>query len=293
MLLNIRFPNLGISLPEFGTGFTLFGLEIKYYGIFIAIAFMLGLLVACREAKRTGQNSDDYMDFLLWMIIPAILGARLYYVFFSFDYYKEHPAEILAIRNGGLAIYGGVIAAFIVLLIFSRKKHLSMRLMLDTIAMSLPLGQAIGRWGNFTNREAFGCYTDSLFAMQIAVDEASYTTPELLEKLIVVDGISYIQVHPTFLYESLWNLAIVLIILLYRKRKKFDGELFAIYVCGYGIGRTWIEGLRTDQLQIGNSGIAVSQVLSAVLALAALGTVICKRVKRKKTNEEKTEKMQV
>lgn len=277
MFLNIRFPNLGISLPDFGTGITIGGFTIKYYGILIAVGFLLGLLVTQREALRTGQNPDDYLDYLLAMILPAIIGARLYYVIFSWDYYGSHPKEILAIRNGGLAIYGGIIAGIITLIIVARIKKKSFWQMADTIVMGLLVGQIIGRFGNFTNREAFGSYTDSLLAMQIPVGEASYTTAELLEETVIIEGIPYIQVHPTFLYEALWNLLVLAILFAFRKRKQFQGELFAMYLVGYGIGRAWIEGLRTDQLQLGSTGIAVSQILSGLLALAALAAIICSR----------------
>lgn len=287
MYLNIRFPNLGISLPDFGTGFSIGGFTIKYYGILIAIGFLMGLVVAQQEAKRTGQNPDDYMDYLLIMILPAIIGARLYYVVFSWDYYSQHPDQILAIRNGGLAIYGGIIAATITMVIAAKIKKKSFWLISDTICMGLLVGQIIGRFGNFANREAFGGFTDSLFAMQIPVGEASYTTAALLQKAVTIEGVPYIQVHPTFLYEALWNLLVLLIIFAYRKQKKFDGELFAMYLIGYGIGRAWIEGLRTDQLQIGTTGIAVSQVLSAILALTAFAAILYNRKRCKNLLSEK------
>lgn len=277
MFLNIRFPNLGISLPDFGTGITIGGFTIKYYGMLIAVGFLLALLIAQKEAKRTEQNPEDYLDYLLWMILPAIIGARLYYVVFNWDYYSQNPGEILAIRNGGLAIYGGIIGAAIALWIVIKRKKQIFWQVADTIAMGLLTGQIIGRFGNFFNREAFGSYTDSFLAMQIPVSEASYTTPELLQHAVEIGGVSYIQVHPTFLYEALWNVMVLLVIFFYRKHKKFHGELFAIYLIGYGIGRAWIEGLRTDQLTIGDTGVAVSQVLSVVLAVVAIGTIIYNR----------------
>lgn len=277
MFLNIRFPNLGISLPDFGTGITIGGFTIKYYGMLIAVGFLLALLIAQKEAKRTEQNPEDYLDYLLWMILPAIIGARLYYVVFNWDYYSQNPGEILAIRNGGLAIYGGIIGSAIALWIVIKRKKQIFWQVADTIAMGLLTGQIIGRFGNFFNREAFGSYTDSFLAMQIPVSEASYTTPELLQHAVEIGGVSYIQVHPTFLYEALWNVMVLLVIFFYRKHKKFHGELFAIYLVGYGIGRAWIEGLRTDQLTIGDTGVAVSQVLSVVLAVVAIGTIIYNR----------------
>ena len=222
------------------------------------------------------------MDLALFGIIFAIIGARLYYVIFEWDYYKEHLLEIFNLRNGGLAIYGGIIAAVIVTVVLAKRRKLSIWQMLDTGCTSLIAGQIIGRWGNFVNREAFGGYTDNLFAMQIKVSDAYYTTPELLEKAVTVNGTQYIQVHPTFLYESLWNLAVLIILILYRNHKKFKGEVFLMYVAGYGIGRAWIEGLRTDQLVIPGIGVPVSQVLSIVAAAAAIIIIVYKRIQTKK-----------
>ena len=219
------------------------------------------------------------------MIIPAIVGARLYYVIFSWDYYKNHLSEIIQIRNGGLAIYGGVIAGAITLYIFCKKKHLSMLQFGDVAVKGLLVGQILGRWGNFFNREAFGGYSDGLLAMQIRMDEAAYTTQDLLDKAVTVDGVQYIQVQPTFLYESLWNLGVLVIILLYRKHKKFNGELFMMYLFGYGIGRFIIEQFRTDQLLLPYIGLPVSQVLSACLSVFALIVIMYKRSRLKKASK--------
>lgn len=292
-ITDIRFPNLGILLKNVGDGISLGGFEIKYYGMIIATGFLLGLFFAMKEAKRTGQDPELYLDFLLCMVIPAIVGARLYYVIFSWDYYKEDLMRIFRIREGGLAIYGGVIAGIIVLILFAKIRKQSFLKMTDTICMSLLIGQILGRWGNFFNREAFGSFTDGIFAMQIPVDYFRETgriyeiaQTGLLEKTTeaVIQGTSMtcIQVHPTFLYESLWNLALLLIIFLYRKHKKFDGELFAMYLTGYGAGRFWIESLRVDQLQIGTTGLAVSQLLSGTLAVLAFGTILYQRRKQRK-----------
>ena len=165
--MDIRFPNLNLVFSNVGTGITIFGFEIKFYGMIIAVGFLAGLLVAQREARRTGQDPEIYLDYLLTMVIPAIVGARLYYVVFSWDYYKDHLNEILLTRNGGLAIYGGILAALLTLVIFCKVRKYSPLLMADTAVMGLLIGQIFGRWGNFFNREAFGGYTDGLFAMQI------------------------------------------------------------------------------------------------------------------------------
>ena len=211
-----------------------------------------------------------YVDFALYAIILSIIGARLYYVIFSWDMYKDNPLKIFAFREGGLAIYGAVIAGIATGFVYSRVKKQNFWLMADTILPSLMLGQTLGRWGNFFNREAFGGYTDGLFAMRYIKDQVSNISPEVLEHTVTVNGVEYIQVHPTFLYESLWNLCWLIFLILLRKHKRFDGQIGALYIIGYGLGRVWIEGLRTDQLLIGHTGIAVSQVLSAVLIAAGI-----------------------
>lgn len=282
MNTTIRFPHLGLTLNP-GKSFTVFGIEIAYYGVIIALGMLAGALVAYREAKKTGQKVDDYIDFTLYTLIAAIIGARIYYVIFEWDYYSAHPLEIFNLRAGGLAIYGGVLASALTLLIFTKVKKLKFWLMADTAVQGLIIGQIIGRWGNFFNREAFGGYTDSFFAMQLPVSEAKGITQELIEHLVTIDGVSYVQVHPTFLYEGTWNLLLFICICLYKRHKKFDGEIFAIYLMGYGVGRFIIEGLRTDQLVIkALGGIAASQVLSIILIVLAAAFVIYNRVQLKK-----------
>lgn len=282
MNTTIRFPHLGLTLNP-GKSFTVFGIEIAYYGVIIALGMLAGALVAYREAKKTGQKVDDYIDFTLYTLIAAIIGARIYYVIFEWDYYSAHPLEIFNLRAGGLAIYGGVMASALTLFIFTKVKKLKFWLMADTAVQGLIIGQIIGRWGNFFNREAFGGYTDSLFAMQLPVSEAKGITQELIEHLVTIDGVSYVQVHPTFLYEGTWNLLLFIGICLYKRHKKFDGEIFAIYLMGYGVGRFIIEGLRTDQLVIkALGGIAASQVLSIILIVLAVAFVIYNRVQLKK-----------
>lgn len=265
----IRFPHLGIVLKNVGDGINIGGFEIKYYGMIIATGFLLGLIVSYYAAKHENKFDPELVfDYLITMIIPAIVGARLYYVIFSWDYYKNHLSEIIQIRNGGLAIYGGVIAGAITLYIFCKKKHLSMLQFGDVAVKGLLVGQILGRWGNFFNREAFGSYTNSLFAMQIPTN------------FFGNEAATFIQVHPTFLYESMWNLVLLLLIIFFfTKRKKFDGELIAIYCIGYGIGRFLIEGLRTDSLMIGSTGIRVSQILALILAVFGTAFILYKRKK--------------
>ena len=277
----IDFPNIGIHLESVGDHITVFGFDIAYYGIIIGIGILVGLLIAVAEAKRTGQKEEDYYDLAIYAVIFAIIGARAYYVIFSWDMYKDDLLSILNIRQGGLAIYGGVIAAVITVLIFARIKKLSAPLLMDTAGLGLVAGQMIGRWGNFFNREAFGEYTDSLLAMQLPVDavRSSDITELMREHMETVDGVYYIQVHPTYLYESLWCMMVLIIMLLYRKHKKFDGEVFLVYLLGYGLGRVWIEGLRTDQLLLPVVGLQVSQILAGVIVVVSTILIIYHRWK--------------
>lgn len=252
-----------------------------FYGIIIACGFLVGLWVAQQEAKRTGQNPEIYMDYLLVMMIPAIIGARIYYVVFSWDSYKDNIPEIFNLRHGGLGIVGGVAMAVLVLFLFAKAKKQSVLLMLDTMTMGLLIGQIMGRWGNFFNREAFGGYTDGPLAMQIPLKYfeqygrvSELESSGILKHLVILtvhgEKLSYIQVHPTFLYEGMWNLLLLLFIFIYRKHKKFDGELLCIYLMGYGLGRFFIEGLRVDQLLIGHTGIAVTQVVCICIFVGGL-----------------------
>lgn len=280
MTESINFPNLGVHLEHVGQKISIFGFDIAYYGIIIGIGILTGLLMAVWEAKRTKQNPETYYDLALYAVIFSIIGARMYYVLFSWNMYKNDLLSIFNLREGGLAIYGGVIAAMITVFVFSRVKKISFGLLVDTAGLGLILGQIIGRWGNFFNREAFGEYTNNLFAMQLPVDavRASDITEKMREHMEVINGIEFIQVHPTFLYESVWNIGVLIVLLLWRKHKKFNGEICLMYLFGYGIGRFWVEGLRTDQLQFSN-GIAVSQVLAAVLVVVSVVWILIGRRK--------------
>ena len=283
MHTEISFPNLGIYLKNVGKSIDLFGIEIAYYGIIIGTAILLGFWIAAREAKRTGQNPENYLDMGIIGVIAGIVGARLYYVIFSWDMYKDNLLDIFNLREGGLAIYGGVIAAVISVLVLAKVKHLSAPQIFDTIAMALLNGQMLGRWGNFFNREAFGGYTDSLFAMRLPLDavRSSDVTEQMRRHIERIDGASYIQVHPTFLYESLWCMVLLIILFAYRKHKKYEGELFLMYLFGYGLGRFWIEGLRTDQLLLPGVGIAVSQLLAGAIVVGTGAAMLYLRKKHK------------
>ena len=278
----IWFPNLGIEIAHLDrVAFTVFGRNVYWYGIFIGLAVVLGVLMAMKEAKRTGQSPDMYVDFIIYALIFAIIGARLYYVIFSWDFYSAHPEKIFALREGG--IIGGVLTA----IVYCKRKGVKFWLLADTIAPCLAFGQMLGRWGNFFNREAFGGFTNGPLAMRLQVSQVrtSDISAEVMQHIVNYGGVDYIQVHPTFLYEAAWNVLVLTAMLLYTKKKKFDGEIFLIYLIGYGLGRAWIEGLRTDQLQIGTTGIAVSQVFSAVLVVAGV-VVWIYRMRRLKKKEK-------
>ena len=280
---DIRFVHLGLGIEHLRNSISVFGFRIAFYGIIIGIGMLAGIWIAQSDARRRGQDPDLYLDFALYGIIFSIIGARTYYVIFDWDNYKNDLIQIFNLRAGGLAIYGGVIAGVLTLLVFTRVKKLSFFSMADTGVLGLITGQIIGRWGNFFNCEAFGGYTDSLLAMRIkrSLVNPGMISQELQDHLIVGNGVEYIQVHPTFLYESMWNLGVLIFMLWYRKRKKFDGEMLLIYLLGYGLGRSWIEGLRTDQLIFFGTGIPVSQALSMLLVLIS-GTVLVYKHKQLK-----------
>ena len=284
MTRTIDFPHLGIYLSSVGNHITVFGFDIAYYGMIIGAGILAGIFMAVYEAKRTGQKEEDYYDLSICAVIISIIGARAYYVIFSWDMYKDDLLSIFNLRQGGLAIYGGVIAAVLTVIVFAKVKKLSAAQIFDTAGLGLVLGQAIGRWGNFFNREAFGEYTDGLFAMKLPVDavRSSDITDLMRKHMETVDGASYIQVSPTYLYESMWCLALLILLLLYRRHKKFQGEVFLMYLFGYGAGRAWIEGLRTDQLWIPGTEIPVSQVLAGTIVVVSFVLIVYNRIKIKK-----------
>lgn len=287
MVNSIGFPNLGITFPNVGKIISVFGFEIAYYGIIIAVSMLAGIYLAMWIAKKTGQNPDDYFNLAMIAIVVSLLCARAYYVIFSWDYYKDNLSEILNFRGGGLAIYGGVIGGVATSIIFSKRKNMQYGLTLDTACLGLVLGQLIGRWGNFFNREAFGGYTNGLLAMRLPLDavRSSEVTEEMMANAVTADGITYIQVHPTFLYESLWNLGVLIILLIVTLKgiRKFNGEVFLLYLLLYGLGRLWIEGLRTDQLVLLDAGIPVSQLLSGLLVV--LSVILILLFRRRRTKE--------
>ena len=285
--MDVSFPHLGIYIKHLVNHIDIFGFRIAFYGIIIALGMLAGINLACADAKRRGQNPEVYLDFAMYAIIFSIIGARTYYVIFEWDMYKNDLLQIFNLRGGGLAIYGGVIAAVITLIVFTKVKKQSFFSMADSGVLGLILGQIIGRWGNFFNAEAFGGYTDSLFALRYRLDivGTGMLNNDVLSHVMETDGVKYIQVHPTFLYESCWNLALLIFMLWYRKRKKFDVEVFFIYLGGYGLGRMIIEGLRTDSLLLPHTNIAVSQLLAGICFVVSIICVIIGRKRVKNATE--------
>lgn len=227
--------------------FELFGIEVMWYGILIAAAVLIGAILAFREARRIDFNEEDLIDLLLYAIPLSILGARLYYVIFSWDYYKNNLIEVFHFRGGGLAIHGAVLTGILVAVIFAKRRKLDFWTIGDITAPSLILGQAIGRWGNYINQEAYGRPTDLPWG-------------------IIINGQ---KVHPTFLYESIWNFIVFLYLMWYRKNKKeVSGEVLLLYIILYSIGRFFIEGLRTDSLMIGP--LRTAQLISVISIIVGI-----------------------
>lgn len=278
---DIAFPNLGLYLKNLPKSFSVFGFEVALYGMLIALGVLSGIFMADYVAKKEKVNTEVIWDFAIYAVVFSIIGARIYYVIFQWDMYKNNLLEIFNLRNGGLAIYGAVIAAFITLFVYCRIKKQSFLQIVDICVPGLALGQAIGRWGNFTNREVFGGYTNNLIAMRLPIEAVRSRDISADVAAHIVEGTNYIQVHPTFLYECLWNLALIAIMLLYRSRKKFEGEMWLVYLGGYGIGRFWIEGIRTDQLYITGTRIPVSQAIAAVCVIVSVVADIVVRYRMK------------
>ena len=284
---DIAFPFLGIYLENVPKTFTVFGITIALYGLIIGIGMILAFVLVTHVAKKNGMDPDDFYDMGIWLIIFGIIGARIYYVIFSWDYYKNNLGEIINLRQGGLAIYGGVIAGFTALIVWCKVKKKSICKMGDVAFMGVLVGQIMGRWGNFTNREVFGGYCDNIFAMRLPI--SAVRSRDISEELAshIVDGTNYIQVHPTFLYESFYNLVLLSLIYIFFKKKAFDGEAILWYLGGYGIGRFIIEGIRTDRLLIPGTGLAVSQLLGISLFAVSLAIDIIVRVKKAGSDKSK------
>ena len=255
MYSEISFPSLGITVNPAST-FTIGPLTIHYYGLIIAVGLVLAVLYACRRCSQFGIKEDDLLDGVLWVTPFAIICARAYYCIFSWELYADDPISVLYIWKGGLAIYGGVIGAVVGIIVFTKIKKIKTATILDMVSLGFLIGQSLGRWGNFFNREAFGAETDSFLRMGLM---NAYT-----------GEVTYH--HPTFLYESVWNAIGFVLLHHLSKRRRYDGQVALGYLAWYGLGRAFIEGLRTDSLYIGP--FRVSQMLAAGSCLIALGVLI-------------------
>ena len=267
----ISFPGLGIDALNPPAYFSVFGHRIYFYGVLFALGFLLGILYCAKRSRDFGIKADDFYDTVILLIPLSLLFARAYFVLFRLDEFAGRPLiDYFAVWQGGIAIYGGIIGAILAIYLVCRRKKIPFLAMLDLTVFGVLIGQIIGRWGNFMNREAFGGPTE-IFCRMGLTDPAGHT----------------IYVHPTFLYESLWNLALLIALLLWVKkgRRKYDGQLALLYFFWYGLGRAWIEGLRTDSLYIGHTGIRVSQALSLVLVLAA-GALLLRNRRREHPAEK-------
>ena len=262
----ISFPGLGIDYidPPRTLPFTVFGKEIYLYGVVIAIGFLLAILYVRRRVKEFGTNFDLVTDAILFAVPTAIVCARAYYVIFSWEFYKDNPITALYIWEGGLAIYGGVIGAILGLILFAKVRKQKLTPYLDMMSLGLLIGQSVGRWGNFFNREAYGAEITNNFFLRMG----------LIEK---ASGVVRYW-HPTFLYESVWNLCGLILLHFLSKKRKFDGQVFLEYLAWYGLGRVWIEGLRTDSLWLGP--FRVSQLLAGVSFVTAMGIQLYVRFRK-------------
>ena len=272
---DIAFPHLGIYLHNIPKSISIFGFSIAFYGIIIGIGMLLGVALAAKQIEKMGEKADTIWDVAVYILVFSVIGARAYYVIFSWDHYKNDLLSIFNTRKGGMAIYGGVIGGLLTILIYCAIKKINCITMTDACVCGLTLGQLMGRYGNFFNREAFGEYTDNLFAMRLPIEAVRQS--DISENIAahIIDGTNYIQVHPTFFYESCWNIALLLILLYVVRHRRFAGQVALTYFGGYGIGRFWIEALRTDQLLIPGTSIAVSRVVAlAMLVVAIVGYVV-------------------
>lgn len=255
-------------VPLSRIAFKLGPIPIYWYGIIIATGVLLALLLATREGKRLKLPKDTFVDLLMWAVPISIVSARIYYVVFEWDVYKNNPSKIFAIWEGGIAIHGALIGAVVTAIVFARMKGISFWKLADIAAPSILLGQAIGRWGNFMNQEAHGGPVTREFLEGLML-------PDFIINQMYIEGTYY---HPTFLYESLWNFAGVIILLLLRRVNLRRGELFLTYVIWYSIGRLFIEGLRTDSLLIGDTSIRIAQVMSGSLIVIGVILIIYRRM---------------
>ena len=284
MDMSIRFPGLNLVLDYVPRSFEIFGFEITIYGILIAAGMLLGIFFAVLEARRNHEDADACLDLAIVTLITGVIGARLFYVAFSWSLYKNDPGQILNVRSGGMMFYGALLGGVIGGVLYCHIRRKSFWQMADTVSLGLLLGQVVGRWGNFFNRESFGEYTDGVLTMQLPISavRSGEVSGAMRDNLLTIDGVSFIQVQPVFLYESLWCLLLLLVLLALRRKKRYQGELFMWYLAGYGLGRFVCEWLRTDKLYIPGTSMDISLLISGVLVVVFVPIVTVRRVMVKK-----------
>ena len=268
----INFPNLHIHWGNVGRKVELFGVETTYFGILLGVAILIGIVLTMWLAHRSGQEAEEYLNLSVFVVIAGIIGARLYYVLFGFEQFKGHWTKIFNLRSGGLAFYGALIAGVIAVFVYCKRQGLIVWKVLDTIVPALLIGQILGKLGNFFNREAFGEYTDGLFAMQLPIDSvrAVDVTEKMRQNVEKIDGVNMIQVSPSFLYEIILCLLILIGLLIYRRFEVYKGEIFLLYIISYGAGRFFIEMGRVDKLRTLIFKLPVSQVVAVVSVIIAM-----------------------
>lgn len=282
--MSVRFPNLGLEFEYVPVSVRVFGFEITFFGILLAVGMLLGMIFVVLEAKRKKQDANLYLGMMISGLAGGFIGARFFYVLLFWSVYKTDIMKVFDTRSGGMVFYGGLLGGVLAAAIFCRIKKAAFMEMADVAVKGLLIGQIIGRWGNFFNRESFGEYTSNVLTMQLPLSNvrAGEVTPWMRENLVTIDNVSYIQATPLFLYESIWCLLLLLLLFVWNRRKLFAGEIFMRYLAGYGFGRFFIEWIRTDKMFLPGTDIAVNQAISAGLFLLFTVVVIVKRIMAKK-----------
>lgn len=282
--MSVRFPNLGLEFEYVPVSVRVFGFEITFFGILLAVGMLLGMVFVVLEAKRKKQDANLHLGMMISGLAGGFIGARFFYVLLCWSVYKTDIMKVFDTRNGGMVFYGGLLGGVLATAIFCRIKKAAFMEMADVAVKGLLIGQIIGRWGNFFNRESFGEYTSNVLTMQLPLSNvrAGEVTPWMRENLVTIDNVSYIQATPLFLYESIWCLLLLLLLFVWNRRKLFAGEIFMRYLAGYGFGRFFIEWIRTDKMFLPGTDIAVNQAISAGLFLLFTVVVIVKRIMAKK-----------
>lgn len=272
----ILFPNIGLTFEHVKTGIPFWGFEISFFGILLGVALLLGIGVVLLEVYNTRQNLDEYLNLSIMTVIVALVGARLYYVIFSWENYRKSVFDIVLLRKGGMSFYGALLAGLCMVLIYASIHKTSAGRILDTSCVGIAAGQIVCSFCGFFSREGFGDYTEGLFAMQISLESISYqTVTENMRKHIeLIDGERFVQVEPLFLVGFIWSIVVLMSILLYKYRKKFEGELFLIYLLIYSFGNFWLESVRADALMIQGLNWKVDQVVSGIVFLVALISIL-------------------